>query len=551
MGKQKKIFYVSISLIILLAVAFVLIFGYRPDANSLGALGSVSMDVVCIIILITLMLSTTLEKNSFNKTTELFAGLTFGTMVGLFFDFLNWAYDGNLKFGEWTYVFTAFSFCMASIVAAIFVIYLSRYLDEVYHLSNVLKWANVCAILNLISFTIAIVLALTKTGFDYTDGHYTVGALYDFVTIIPILTVILLTVLTIRYSKTIGLHDVLAVVGYNVLMICGAIVEAIYVIGTTYVAIALADFFVFLMLQNKLLEREKKNAELWMQKSNTDELSGFYNRHAYEEDLTSFGIEKMRDNFVYVSIDINGLKLVNDTLGHEAGDELILGASECLKQCFGAYGKLYRTGGDEFVALIYADDDQLEEIKKDVDEVFDHWSGEFSDDLAISCGYVSKKESEYLTIRQMASLADKRMYEAKNRYYLNKGINRRGQRDAHVALCALYSKIFKFNVTSDFYQIINSQNSSFDVQVFAESISFSIDSYIQSGFVHPDDVDMFRSHMKISYLRAYFQEGNEILRILYRRKENEVYKKALIEIIPANDYREDMQTLYVYEKVIE
>ena len=54
----------------------------------------------------------------------------------------------------------------------------------------------------------------------------------------------------------------------------------------------------------------------------------------------------MKNNFVVFLIDINGLKVVNDTLGHEAGDELICGAAACITSTFKDKGNTYRIGGD-------------------------------------------------------------------------------------------------------------------------------------------------------------------------------------------------------------
>lgn len=72
------------------------------------------------------------------------------------------------------------------------------------------------------------------------------------------------------------------------------------------------------------------------------------------------------DDFVYASIDVNGLKIVNDEIGHAAGDELIKGAAKCMKEVIGSYGKVYRTGGDEFVSIFFASKEQLETIKMDL-----------------------------------------------------------------------------------------------------------------------------------------------------------------------------------------
>ncbi len=61
------------------------------------------------------------------------------------------------------------------------------------------------------------------------------------------------------------------------------------------------------------------------------------------------GMEKLDLNteWAYISLDLNGLKQANDSLGHSAGDELICAASNCMKFAFTSYGKIYRIGGDE------------------------------------------------------------------------------------------------------------------------------------------------------------------------------------------------------------
>lgn len=84
----------------------------------------------------------------------------------------------------------------------------------------------------------------------------------------------------------------------------------------------------------------------------------------------------MADDFVYASIDVNGLKVVNDEIGHAAGDELIKGAADCMTKAFASYGKVYRTGGDEFVSIFFASIKQLEAIKEDLERIVERWSGE-------------------------------------------------------------------------------------------------------------------------------------------------------------------------------
>ena len=133
----------------------------------------------------------------------------------------------------------------------------------------------------------------------------------------------------------------------------------------------------------------------------------------------------LASEFVYAALDVNGLKGVNDTLGHNAGDELIHGAAECMKQCFGSYGKVYRIGGDEFVSIIFVDESELKKIREDFDEVISHWSGAMVNKISISCGYVYSREKNWESFEEIASEADIRMYEAKEKYYSVEGRDRR------------------------------------------------------------------------------------------------------------------------------
>lgn len=406
-------------------VAVVMFRLYVPNQNALGALSSVCMDIICMIILCILICSFVFDNYRSNRTTWLFTGMLVATIWAMFLDFLNWAFDGSLEFGKLTFWFTVGSLCMGSILAGIFSVYLCSFMEENHGLTQMRIVGRVCGILNIISCILAFVLAVTGTAFQFIDGHYETGALYDVVTVIPVLSLVFLTGYVICHVKKIGFHDLFAVVGFIFFMIAGALIESSFRIGTTYVAVAIADIFIFIMLQNEIIAQEKRNAEEWMMKSNTDELTGFYNRHAYETDMSEFENSVLADDFIYVSVDVNSLKTVNDTIGHNAGDELIVGAAECLDKCFSTYGKLYRIGGDEFIAIIYADEQQLEVIKKDVEEKTKTWDGQLVHGLTMSCGYVSKREMPELSARQIAILADQRMYEAKKEYYQSTGIDRR------------------------------------------------------------------------------------------------------------------------------
>ena len=558
-NKIEKVVISILCLIVGIIVAFVLLNTYRPDKNTLRAFASVCMDTLCLVIMLIMVIGLVIEGRENNKTGELYRVLLLGTIIAMFFDFLTWSSDGLLAYDNWTYVFTVSSLCCGPILGLIFVLYLSSYLYELYQLKSVKKVAKWGVALNAIAFFITALMAITKSAFLFRDGHYEAGILYDVVTVVPVLTLLIMTIYAIRYVKTIGIHDLIAIIGYIVLMIVGALVESRFSIGTTYVAVSLADIFIYVMLQNQFIDRvnrqiveEKRNVQKWMERSNTDELTGFYNRHAYEEEMSRLKRTILKENFVYVSIDVNGLKIVNDTLGHDAGDELILGACECMEKCFGKYGDLYRTGGDEFTAILYIGKNDIAAIMEEFEKEVNEWHGKQVDSISVSVGYVKAKEAQGCSISTVASLADSKMYEAKTEFYKKKGLDRRGQAAAHTALCKLYTKILKINLTDDTYGIINMDiGEQISEMGFSDTISEWLKNFGTRGHVHPEDLDEYLKYTNIQYMRDYFMQDKTSLHIFYRRKYGEEFKQVMMEIIPAEDYSNTDQSMYLYVKDID
>lgn len=178
------------------------------------------------------------------------------------------------------------------------------------------------------------------------------------------------------------------------------------------------------IFSNMLIRLRESNAQL-LKISITDKLTDCFNRRAYETDFLNFQNNEPADDFVYVSIDINGLKPVNDTLGHSVGDELIAGTSECLKKHFDDYGKVYRTGGDEFVAMIFVSKEKLSELSASLSSAIENWHGIGIDKMSVSIGYAEKRDFPDLTVKQLSITAEKRMYAEKNAYYVKNGLDRR------------------------------------------------------------------------------------------------------------------------------
>ncbi len=117
--------------------------------------------------------------------------------------------------------------------------------------------------------------------------------------------------------------------------------------------------------------------------------------------------------FSVVVFDVNNLKTVNDTYGHEKGDELIVLASRKICKFF-AHSPIFRIGGDEFVSFVDAGDyDDREEILADFKNSMEQKKGDGKkDNIIIACG-MSTYGVDGNSFEELFRIADERMYSNK------------------------------------------------------------------------------------------------------------------------------------------
>ena len=145
-------------------------------------------------------------------------------------------------------------------------------------------------------------------------------------------------------------------------------------------------------------------------------------------------------NLFIFSMDVNGLKIINDRQGHAAGDELICVAASCMKSRFDRYGKVYMNRVEMNLQQFYLwKAEQFEWIRRQFDGDIKYWSCNRIKELSISYGYVSSSECQWGSMKEISDVADIRMYEEKAMYYKKNGVDRQGQPAAYVALYIGYT----------------------------------------------------------------------------------------------------------------
>lgn len=153
-----------------------------------------------------------------------------------------------------------------------------------------------------------------------------------------------------------------------------------------------------------------------------DPLTGVNNKLAYdqyEEDINARIKEGHQEPFAVVVCDINNLKIVNDTCGHNEGDTCIKNASARLDSTY-SHSPVFRVGGDEFIVILAKEDyvqrdkllEKINAIPKNLTKVN---AGE-----TVSAGMAVYDKDRHQTLLSIAEEADKAMYERKQ--YLKKTI---------------------------------------------------------------------------------------------------------------------------------
>ena len=180
-----------------------------------------------------------------------------------------------------------------------------------------------------------------------------------------------------------------------------------------FVITQLLNHFVFM---TKFYAQRKEYASL-TQIAFEDSLTHLPNRASCDQKLSE--LDKSKKDFCIVSLDLNGLKEVNDNDGHPAGDKLIQGFADALYDVFVDKGNCYRIGGDEFLAVFdKIDSDELDKLLSQLDDKLRELDSKDPEvNHSVSYGYAFRSETAEQDVHSVVMLADKKMYESKRKHY--------------------------------------------------------------------------------------------------------------------------------------
>jgi two-component system, cell cycle response regulator len=152
----------------------------------------------------------------------------------------------------------------------------------------------------------------------------------------------------------------------------------------------------------------------------TDELTGLHNRRAFMTmaDQRLQLLERTGSTCLLVFADVDGLKAANDTIGHEAGDRLLVDAARALEAAFRRSDLVARIGGDEFIVLADgASEVDVQSLLAKVQKQIDIRNGKAEPGapcLSISVGALSFSAGQATRLPDLIAEADARMLAHKN-----------------------------------------------------------------------------------------------------------------------------------------
>lgn len=393
-----------------------------------SSIGVIALLVLLIIHYDILKSSDKTEKPQSWRSYRFFI---FSIMIFYIADIL-WGLFYTLKIRPLMYIDTNLFFITMMLSVFLWTRYVTAYLNENNLFSKLLKYAGIAIfiyeiIILIINFFIPVVFEFDKDGLYLTYKARFINLAIQI--ILFILTTVYMAIVTYKSNKKEKMrHNTVSFFGFA--MTIFIILQAKYPFMPLYsIGLMLGTCLIHTFVLEDEKEEKRELLEDLIQKGNlqekelgaarhmayTDSLTGIKNKAAYIEDISIIEQkinEGKLDKVGVVVFDLNSLKKINDTKGHDAGDEYIKAACHIICERF-KHSPVYRIGGDEFVAILEGEDyENRKELLTDFSRIIDE--EKIHNGIVIASGsstYHPDKDNSFMRVFERA---DRQMYKRKN-----------------------------------------------------------------------------------------------------------------------------------------
>lgn len=114
-----------------------------------------------------------------------------------------------------------------------------------------------------------------------------------------------------------------------------------------------------------------------------------------------------------------------------------------------------------------------------------------------------------------------------------------------------YPKILKVNLTEDSYEIVKMDQAEMSSEKgFNNKISRWLYDFAVTDQIHQDDAEDYIAQTDLGYLRRYFREGNDSMKLKYRRIIGDEFKTVVMEMVKSERYEAGRQLIYLFVRDI-
>ena len=264
-----------------------------------------------------------------------------------------------------------------------------------------------------------------------------------------------------------------------------------------------------------------------------DKATGLPNKNKCEELLDD--PEPAAEDVGVCSFDLNNLRRINNSMGHEAGDAYIRRFAVCLRASMPAEQFVGRDGGDEFIAVTHGlDEDAMRECLTHVREAMTEESKGYPDTpLSYAVGYALASDFPGSTMRELFNFADKNMYINKNHvkreeaaaekrldFHLLKLLKRFGRNFSDCLYCDAHMDTYRtLRASVDFFLASDGSYSGAAEQIATERVPRADRAYI-------------RQSLQVSELSGKLQAEGDLLELQYDTNDQGLYSR--LTLIPVD-----------------
>lgn len=369
----------------------------------------IAMEALSIVVLLIVLYGSIFEIKMNNKKNRIFVAYIAVSVACLLIDILAWILNGKHGINWLLFILNLSLFYFGYSMAFGFHFYILAILGEKKKCKITIKKSSI--IFLLVNLVVVTILAIFGKIFVISHGVYHMGKWYIFSQFYTITMMIYNLIIIVRNSKILGKHDTAVLASYIFFPVFTIIIHFFnHELSLSYIVVAMCQLMLYVLMQAEQVTNFRDREMVLMKETHTDVLTKLQNRRAFEE-LCEEVHKKMYDsNDIAVAFcDLNGLKNVNDSKGHEAGDEYIKKFAVMLQKNF-RYDEIYRISGDEFVIV-------MTEITKSMYKKRIRSFRMRINEKNMPIASIGTAYGENYNIRGLVKLAEGRMYLEKEKFY--------------------------------------------------------------------------------------------------------------------------------------